>query len=178
MANTGNRIFSRLLKVIDDGTDRTLDVNNILCSISGLPEVRKDNIFGQADYIAPTQDLILCPLPAPPSGNRQDIFLYNYNQSGLTNQLGNVLIDGVDIFVDTDVFPVYGGQSKVGFINNVNPSAVVIVQTSNTVDTPIRVSAGGVTQCQISSGQVSFTVNLSLGNIIAIQMDVAGGTCS
>jgi hypothetical protein len=178
MANTGNRIFSRLLKVIDDGTNRPLDENNILCSISGLPEVRKDNIFGQADYIAPTQDLSLCPLPTPPSSDRQDIFLYNYNQPGVFNVIGNVLIDGVDIFVDTDVFPVSGGQSKVGFINNVNPTAVIIVQTSNAADTPIRVSAGGVTQCQISNGYTQFTVNLSTGNTISIEMDVAGGTCS
>jgi hypothetical protein len=65
MANTGNKVFSRLLKVIDDGTDRPLDVNNELCSVSGLPEVRKDNTSGDPDYIAPSQDLNACPLPQP-----------------------------------------------------------------------------------------------------------------
>jgi hypothetical protein len=178
MANTGNRIFSRLLKVIDDGTDRPLDVNNILCSVSGLPEVRKDNISGQSDYIAPTQNLTLCPLPAPPASNRQDIYMINYNSDNTFNVINAVLINSFDIFTDTGVFPIYGGLSGEGFVNNSDTLAIITVQTNNATDTPIRVTVGGTTQCKITSGQVNFTVNLSTTNIITIEMDAEGSACT
>lgn len=60
MANTGYKKFLKLLKV--DNLDRPLDVNNDLCSESGLPQDSKDNLISDPDYIAPVQDLVMCPI--------------------------------------------------------------------------------------------------------------------
>lgn len=43
MANTGYRIYPRLKKVTTDGTEQPLDVNNRLCSLSGLPQDTMNN---------------------------------------------------------------------------------------------------------------------------------------
>lgn len=61
MANTGKVIYKRLKKVTDDGTNRPLDVNNVLTSVSGLPQATKLNIVGDPDYIAPVTNEELCP---------------------------------------------------------------------------------------------------------------------
>jgi hypothetical protein len=55
MANTGNKIYTTLLKVVDGGLNdgQALDANNNLISASGLPQASKLNTFGQPDYIAP-----------------------------------------------------------------------------------------------------------------------------
>jgi hypothetical protein len=63
MANTGYKSYSTLLKVTDDGTHRALDVNNVLCSESGLPQASKANINTDPDYVAPVIDHTMCPLP-------------------------------------------------------------------------------------------------------------------
>ena len=65
MANTGNKIYATLLKVVDGGLNdgQALDANNNLVSASGLPQASKANTLGQPDYIAPVQDLTTCPLP-------------------------------------------------------------------------------------------------------------------
>lgn len=61
MANTGKVIYKRLKKVTDDGTNRPLDVNNVLTSVSGLPQATKLNIVGDPDYVAPVTNEELCP---------------------------------------------------------------------------------------------------------------------
>lgn len=64
--NTGYKGYSTLLKVTADGTNRPLDINNNLCSDSGLPQVSKANTVGQPDYVAPIYDTATCPItPAP-----------------------------------------------------------------------------------------------------------------
>lgn len=64
--NTGYKGYSKLLKVTNDGTNRPLDDNNMLCSETGLPQSIKDNIISDPDYFAPIQDLISCPTNTPP----------------------------------------------------------------------------------------------------------------
>ena len=61
--NTGYKGYSTLLKVTDDGTSRPLDINNNLCSVSGLSQATKTNTIGDPDYIAPVYDIVMCPLP-------------------------------------------------------------------------------------------------------------------
>jgi hypothetical protein len=64
MANTGNKIYTNLLKVVNGGLydGLPLDINNQLISISGLSQDAKANTSGQPDYILPNQDLNKCPL--------------------------------------------------------------------------------------------------------------------
>lgn len=66
MANTGNKIFTKLLKVTDDINQYPLDINDELCSVTLLPQAEKSNTLGQPDYIAPFQDLTACPLSETP----------------------------------------------------------------------------------------------------------------
>jgi hypothetical protein len=61
MANTGYKGYSTLLKV--DSLDRPLDINNNLCSESGLSQDTKPNTIGDPDYVAPVLDTTACPLP-------------------------------------------------------------------------------------------------------------------
>ena len=61
--NTGYKVYTNLLKVTNDGTNRPLDINNNLCSESGLPQAIKDNLITDVDYIPPFEDLTACPLP-------------------------------------------------------------------------------------------------------------------
>ena len=61
--NTGYKGYSTLLKVTNDGNNSPLDINNTLCSESGLPQATKSNTIGDPDYIAPVYDIVTCPLP-------------------------------------------------------------------------------------------------------------------
>ena len=61
--NTGYKGYSTLLKVTNDGNNSPLDINNNLCSESGLPQATKSNTIGDPDYIAPVYDIVTCPLP-------------------------------------------------------------------------------------------------------------------
>ena len=61
--NTGYKAYTNLLKVTNDGTERPLDDNNMLCSDTGLPQSVKDNLTTDIDYIPPFEDLTACPLP-------------------------------------------------------------------------------------------------------------------
>lgn len=63
MANTGYKGWTTLLKVTDDGTDRPLDVDNRLCTDTGLPQATKANSDLDPDYVEPVLDLTTCPLP-------------------------------------------------------------------------------------------------------------------
>lgn len=63
MANTGRKIYTRLLKVSDDGLNTPLDIDNVPTSISGKPQAVKLNTLGEEGYITPSEDLVLCPLP-------------------------------------------------------------------------------------------------------------------
>ena len=49
--NTGYRAYISLIKVTNDGTNRPLDINNNLCSDSGLPQVLKDNALSDPNYV-------------------------------------------------------------------------------------------------------------------------------
>lgn len=55
MANTGNKGYTFLLKVVDGGEfdGQALDVNNNLVSASGLQQAVKFNTSGEPDYIEP-----------------------------------------------------------------------------------------------------------------------------
>ena len=64
--NTGFKAYLKLVKVTDDGTERPLDSNNKLVSITGLPQDTKNNVVGDVDYIEPVLDVISCPIPNNP----------------------------------------------------------------------------------------------------------------
>lgn len=59
--NTGYKAYTNLLKVTNDGTNRPLDINNNLCSESGLPQATKTNTIGDPDYASPVHDIVACP---------------------------------------------------------------------------------------------------------------------
>lgn len=62
LENTGYKGYSTLLKVTNDGNNSPLDINNNLCSESGLPQATKSNTIGDPDYIAPVYDTVTCPI--------------------------------------------------------------------------------------------------------------------
>lgn len=55
-----------LLKVTNDGLAQPLDVNDNLCSQSGLPQFEKSNEIGTEGYISPVFDTSSCPISATP----------------------------------------------------------------------------------------------------------------
>lgn len=62
MANTGNKIYNTLLKV-SSINNAPLDINDELCSVTGLQQASKPNVYGDPNYISPAQDFTLCPIP-------------------------------------------------------------------------------------------------------------------
>lgn len=62
LENTGYKAYTNLAKVTNDGTNRPLDVNNNLCSESGLPQDIKPNSVSDPNYIAPILDVTFCPI--------------------------------------------------------------------------------------------------------------------
>lgn len=61
--NTGLRRFNKLVKVTNDNTNRPLDENNRLISVTGLDQDSKDNNVNDPDYIPPVINLTACPTP-------------------------------------------------------------------------------------------------------------------
>ena len=64
--NTGYKAYTALAKVTDDENKFPLDVNNNLCSESGLPQHIKANSILDTNYVAPIYDITTCPLITPP----------------------------------------------------------------------------------------------------------------
>ena len=60
--NTGNKIYSKLVKVSNDNNNNPLDENNELCSVTGLPQAYLDNTPSNPNYIPPFEDLNSCPI--------------------------------------------------------------------------------------------------------------------
>jgi len=60
--NTRYKGFSDLLKVVKTGiyAGQPLDVNNNLCSVTGLPQVLKPNNVSDPDYKEPVFDPVTC----------------------------------------------------------------------------------------------------------------------
>lgn len=130
--NTGNRIYVKLRKVTNDGTNRPLDDNNNLCVTTGLAQSVKDNNVGDANYIPPFVNLTLCPIPTttttttssttttttlPPTSPYAEVFMYCYEppggQSGIYNSYGVMMTLPfrlqVDVIVDYTIY-YDGGQ--------------------------------------------------------------------
>lgn len=63
--NTGYLAYGKLKKVADGGSfdGQALDDNNDLCSVSELPQSKKDNNVSDPDYVAPIYNITSCPLP-------------------------------------------------------------------------------------------------------------------
>lgn len=76
MANTGNKIFNKLVKVTNDINEYPLDINDELCSVTGLAQAEKTNTLGDPNYIAPFQDLTSCPITGETIGECVTIRLY------------------------------------------------------------------------------------------------------
>ena len=60
--NTGYLGYSILAKVTDDVNQYPLDINDQLCSESGLPQHTKPNSASDPDYVAPILDETSCPI--------------------------------------------------------------------------------------------------------------------
>ncbi len=62
--NTGYKAFTTLLKVAHGGPHdgEPLDINDHLCSVTGLPQATKSNNVGDPDYIEPVIDEEACPI--------------------------------------------------------------------------------------------------------------------
>lgn len=63
MANTGYLIQPRLKKVTNDLNQYPLDINNNLCSISGLPQATMDNSSTNSNY--KVLNTTACPIDVP-----------------------------------------------------------------------------------------------------------------
>lgn len=68
--NTGNEVIVTLLNIRSDITDSSnpyyqepLDSNNVPTRLSGNPQATKPNSSSDPNYIAPYQNLSMCPIP-------------------------------------------------------------------------------------------------------------------
>lgn len=62
--NTGKKVYTKLIKVVDGGPmdGEPLDSANKLCVATGQPQHKKDNVSSDPDYVAPIDDLTMCPI--------------------------------------------------------------------------------------------------------------------
>lgn len=135
--NTGYKAYAKLLKVTDDGTNRPLDINNNLCSESGLPQHQKFNLISDPNYVSPVLDLTACPLPIPPEVNINTYQSGDYacigGQVGILSAVnrGNVywignLEDNVTVYTDEFMtIPVPYGYIKV----NTSPARYLVLSS-------------------------------------------------
>ncbi len=126
IVNTGYKAYTKLIKVTNDANNYPLDVNNNLVSVTGITQDIKDNVLGQADYIAPIQDLISCPLPivapvVPPVVSPSIVFS---NGSGFSASP----FGGVDA-----VTSVSGNITVIGGTYRLYSSASIYTNNSTTV---------------------------------------------
>lgn len=130
--NTGYKGYSKLLKVTNDGTNRPLDDNNMLCSETGLPQSIKDNIISDPDYFAPIQDLVSCPT----NTTAITVLAVNsyVNQCGAGNDstvLTTSIVLSSPVSVDT-MFSIATGYSLSGdCANTINTDTQITVLAGN-----------------------------------------------
>lgn len=152
--NTGYLIQPKLKKVTDDANELPLDVNNELCSESGLPQDTMDNPINDITYRVynPTA----CPVDHTP-----DIFVYTpkIDADLSTNYDSNIVtITGVSgsvpISISDGEYRINGGSwtSGIGVINNNNTlqlrrisssayeTEVLTTVTVGTYSTPFKIT--------------------------------------
>lgn len=136
--NTGYKGYSTLLKVANDGNNSPLDINNNLCSESGLPQATKSNTIGDPDYIAPVYDIVTCPLP---------YFAYNFSTLtnnntvtacgyafGLTLYSADNLLDvGSILYTDTELTSVFVGDNLYHSLQTAGTNKYVRINTVGVV---------------------------------------------
>ena len=105
--NTGYKGYSTLLKVANDGNNSPLDINNNLCSESGLPQATKSNTIGDPDYIAPVYDIVTCPTLDT------EITPTSYSYDGHYGTM--VCAGGGASFVEENVWVLYSDMTPLGF---------------------------------------------------------------
>lgn len=129
MANTGNKVYATLLKVVDGGANdgQALDVNNDLVSLSGLPQASKANTSGQPNYIAPIQDSTTCPLPS--SGATATGFVGEDPQ--FTNSVEVEAYISSTLTVDITVLLEYTESTSVSIIRTTN--VIIFAGTLSTI---------------------------------------------
>lgn len=147
--NTGYKGYAKLLKVTDDGTHRALDVNNELCSESGLPQDFKTNINTDPDYVAPVLDTTMCPIPvtgiAVPSQTGSShcstgVCLLNGSLASVTvYTISGILSPGQTVWADLGMTTLYLTSS---YIKQVGHSELYTVNGSGILSSP-QCSEGG-----------------------------------
>jgi hypothetical protein len=108
------------------------------------------------------------------------ISISNLNSVGIIATLDNVQVNGVDIIVPSNTFPLAPGQTAIGiYQNNGTTFQQINVFSSHVGDAPIRINTtNGYTNCQISSGFSEFTVvDLSTSPLINLSLDQEGTAC-
>ena len=143
--NTGYKGYSTLLKVANDGTNRPLDINNNLCSESGLAQDTKSNTVGQPDYVTPVFDIVTCPIP-----------------SGAT-----ITITGKNSSV---VQCAAGDDTKI-ITSTVTLSSPVTVDTIFTVDVVYSINGS----CTTSLGSATTDVTILAGETSGDSPECSGG---
>ena len=126
IVNTGYKGYSTLLKVTNDGNNSPLDINNNLCSESGLPQATKSNTIGDPDYIAPVYDIVTCPLP---SGATITITGKNSNvvQCGAGDDT-KIIVSSVILSSPVTVDTIF----TVGIVYSINGSCTTSLGTATT----------------------------------------------
>jgi hypothetical protein len=119
MANTGNKIYTTLLKVTNDINQYPLDVNNDLCSISNLAQAAKANTFGETDYISPIPDSTSCPITGPPAENNAVQLQISTSDIAICSTIpetyyttGGAFSQGVSIYMNNALTIEYNGNGS------------------------------------------------------------------
>ena len=177
--NTGYKGYSTLLKVTNDGNNSPLDINNNLCSESGLPQATKSNTIGDPDYIAPIYDIVMCPLPATGS-----IQITNNNNPAVNNvNISTVTIDGTEVVLSGGSFPITPGQTVNASYSTVSGTSSTITLSANAAtDSPVKIFVPTPVNYQecllLISNNVAFTnINLSSFPPISITLEAEGTLC-
>lgn len=135
MANTGFLIQPKLKKVTNDDNEFPVDINNELCSVSGLPQATKDNPIDSETYRI--LNTTACPVD---SGDEVDLNVsgeYFSTPSGRFNIEANISdILANDLNIDftfnyrADGVDYYGGSGNI---------VITIGNTTGSTDVPISV---------------------------------------
>lgn len=130
--NTGYKAYATLSKVTNDGTNRPLDINNNLCSESGLPQAIKANNDSDPDYIAPILDTVSCPVGSALTDIIEDNsgVCDGYYQFKVITEIDVTITVTTDLQSIATLIPVVGLPLPSGYIGLYSVSSPIVVTTN------------------------------------------------
>lgn len=167
--NTGFKEYNYILKVTDDANEFPLDINNQLCSVTGLPQARKENLTSDPNYISKLFDINSCP---------PNVIQFSF--ISLDDQPLNTLVesDEVEISVSVPGVPVELSISNGEYLKNnsgIWSSSVSSIQDGDFIKVRHTTSnlndEDTVTIVTIGDKTSSFT-STTLSNVITYSLDI------